>query len=96
MTQDDQAMGTVKGAELISGSGAIILGGGLALVLPEWFRSYATPLLIGGAVVHGLGMTLKYRLEFRRGPPHLDCSGRAFDASVRALPARLTLPRWQG
>lgn len=69
MTQDDQAMGTVKGAELISGSGAIILGGGLALVLPEWFRSYATPLLIGGAVVHGLGMTLKYRLEFRRGPP---------------------------
>lgn len=64
-----QERGIVKGAELVSALGAIILGAGLALVLPEWLRSYAASLLVGGVVVHGLGMTLKYRLESRRGPP---------------------------
>lgn len=57
-----------KGAELASGLGAIVLGAGLALVLPAWLRNYALPLLIGGIVVHGVGMTLKYRLESRGGP----------------------------
>jgi len=58
-----------KAAELASGLGAIVLGAGLALVLPAWLRSYALPLLMGGAVVHGVAMTLKYRLEARDGPP---------------------------
>jgi hypothetical protein len=58
-----------KGAELASGLGAIVLGAGLALVLPEWLRQYGVGLLIGGALVHGVGMTLKYRLESREGPP---------------------------
>jgi hypothetical protein len=58
-----------KGAELASGVGAILLGAGLALVLPAWLRSHALPLLVGGALVHGVGMTLKYRLETREGPP---------------------------
>ena len=57
-----------KGAELASGTGAIVLGAGLALVLPGWLRAYGMPLLIGGLVVHGVGMTLKYRLESRQGP----------------------------
>jgi len=61
--------GAEKGAELASGLGAIVLGAGLALVLPVWLRDYALPLLIGGIVVHGVGMTLKYRLESRDGPP---------------------------
>ena len=61
--------GRAKGAELASGLGAIVLGGGLALALPEWLRAYALQLLIGGVVVHGVGMTLKYRLESRQGPP---------------------------
>lgn len=57
----------IKGAELVSGLGAIVLGAGLALVLPEWLRTYAIPLLIGGVLVHGVGMTLKYRFDSRVG-----------------------------
>ena len=59
----------IKGAELASGLGAVVLGAGLALVLPQWLRDYALPLLVGGVVVHGAGMTLKYRLEARGGSP---------------------------
>lgn len=61
--------GRVKSAELASALGAIVLGAGLALVLPGWLRSYALPLLAAGALVHGAGMTLKYRWELRSGPP---------------------------
>lgn len=61
--------GRAKAAELASGLGAIVLGAGLALVLPMWLRSYAMPVLIAGTLVHGVGMTLKYRLEQRDGPP---------------------------
>ena len=61
--------GHVKAAELVSGMGAIVLGAGAALMLPELLRAYALPLLAGGAFVHCLGMTLKVRLELRDGPP---------------------------
>jgi hypothetical protein len=58
-----------RSAELASGLGAIVLGAGLALVLPDSLRNYALALLVGGALVHGVGMTLKYRLESKNGAP---------------------------
>ena len=61
--------GDLRAAELVSGLGAILLGGGLALVLPQWLRAFGAPLLLAGGVLHGVGMTLKYRLESRQGPP---------------------------
>lgn len=60
---------STKGAELASGLGAIVLGAGLALVLPDWLRAFALPLLVAGVVVHGVGMSLKYRLEAAQGRP---------------------------
>ena len=61
--------GRAKAAELASGLGAIVLGAGLALVLPDWLRRYGLPLLVAGVFVHGVSMALKYRLESRGGPP---------------------------
>ncbi len=58
-----------KAADIASGLGAIVLGAGLALFLPVWLRAYAAPLLVGGAIVHGVGMTLKHRLEAKEAPP---------------------------
>lgn len=59
----------VKGAELASGLGAIVLGAGIALLVPELLQAHALALLVAGLVVHGAGMTLKYRLDGRDGSP---------------------------
>jgi hypothetical protein len=61
--------GAIKQAELAASLGAGVLGAGLALVAPPWLRSYAPLLLLLGLAVHGVGMSLKYRLESRQGSP---------------------------
>lgn len=53
----------VKSAELLSGVGAIVLGAGLGLLAPLLMQRHALPLLGAGVILHGAGMTLKYRLE---------------------------------
>jgi hypothetical protein len=47
----------------------MVLGAGLALVAPATLRAYGVPLLVLGLLVHGIGMTLKFRLEGRESPP---------------------------
>jgi hypothetical protein len=61
--------GAIKSAELASSLGAMVLGAGLALVAPANLRAYGMPLLVFGLLVHGIGMTLKFRLEGRESPP---------------------------
>jgi len=55
--------GKAKAADLASGLGAIVLGAGLALLAPDVFRGFAIPILLAGALVHGVGMSLKHRFE---------------------------------
>lgn len=59
----------VKAAELVSGLGAVALGAGLALLAPQLLQPLALPILMAGIVVHGLGMTLKMRLEAAERSP---------------------------
>lgn len=61
--------GKAKAADLASGLGAIVLGAGLALLAPDAFRGLAIPILVAGAVVHGVGMSLKHRFEAAERTP---------------------------
>ena len=52
-----------KVAGLLSSSGALVLGLGLGLMLPEAVRPFAVTILAVGALAHGWGMFETHRLE---------------------------------
>ncbi len=55
--------------ELAPCLGGIVVDAGLALIDLEAVRAYPVSLLVASLVVHGAGMTPKYRHEGRESPP---------------------------
>lgn len=53
----------LKSAELLSATGALVLGVGLGAALSSYIGSAAVPLLVAGIASHGWGMLQKHRLE---------------------------------
>lgn len=53
----------LKSAELLSSTGALVLGAGLGAALSTYIGSVAIPLLVAGIASHGWGMLQKHRLE---------------------------------
>ena len=53
----------LKSAELLSATGALVLGVGLGAALSTYIGSAAVPLLVAGIASHGWGMLQKHRLE---------------------------------
>jgi hypothetical protein len=54
---------SLKLAELTSGIGAPILGVGFGVLFSQWFASAAGFITAASAVVHGVGLWDKHRLE---------------------------------
>ena len=53
----------VKGAELLSGIGAVVLGAGLGVLFSNFLKPYALPVLFVGLAAHALGMFMKHQYE---------------------------------
>lgn len=47
------ARGAAKAAELAAGLGAVVLGAGLALLMPDILRGFAIPILVAGILSTG-------------------------------------------
>ena len=60
---EDKRIGSIKHAEVLSVLGAGVLGAGLALLAPAALAPHVYWLIGVGTAVHGLGMTVKHRLE---------------------------------
>jgi hypothetical protein len=59
----------VKSAELLSATGALVLGLGLGAALSSYIGNAAVLLLVAGIASHGFGMLQKHRLEAKAGTP---------------------------
>ena len=57
------SVNTGKRVQLASSTGAGAVGMALGLLLPDWTRLYAIPLLISGVGLHGWGMWQQHRLD---------------------------------
>jgi len=59
----------LRGAELTSSVGAVVLGVGLGVLAADHIGSLGLPLLLVGAVVHAWGIYDKHRLERQADSP---------------------------
>jgi hypothetical protein len=57
----------MRRAEVLSTSGAAVLGAGVGLLLDRWLAPLALPLLLAGMAVHAWGMYSRHRLESDSG-----------------------------
>jgi hypothetical protein len=57
----------MKRLDILSGTGAGILGAALGLLFADWLKPFAVPALLIGIVVHGGAMYQKSRLEQQEG-----------------------------
>ena len=63
MNSNNETASRIKRAKLLRGFGAVTLGIGLGVLLSNFLKPYALPVLLTGAVMHALGMFLEHRLE---------------------------------
>ena len=73
-----QERDSIRKAEILSITGAAILGAGLALIAEQWLSPVAIPLLILGVLAHGLGMFQRRRLEKHAGVARSAWEGPAY------------------
>lgn len=63
--------GRLKRAELVSSTGAGILGAGLGALAAAYLGRYAVVLVIAGTVLHAWGMHERHRIEREGGGDHV-------------------------
>ena len=69
---------SIRKAEILSVTGAAILGAGLALLLERWLSPVGVPLLVLGVLTHGFAMFQRRRLEGRAGVARATWEGPAY------------------
>lgn len=57
-----------KRADVLSITGAAVAGAALGAWLHELLQPWIVPLLVGGLLLHGVGMTVRHRLDRMDGP----------------------------
>ena len=60
-------MNRLKLAELTSGVGALVLGAGLAALMPSLFEGVGASITAVGLMLHAFGMWDKHRIEGKQG-----------------------------
>ena len=55
----------MRRAEVLSTTGAGVLGAGIGLLLERWLAAFSVALLVVGIVAHAWGMYARHRLDSR-------------------------------
>lgn len=58
---------SIRRAEILSTTGAGVLGAGIGLLLGRWLAPFALALLVVGIAAHAWGMYARHQLDSRTG-----------------------------